>query len=320
MTRPLEEQGEKESQKLWHSTNVAIKHTDHVAATDEKTKIEEAQREEAARRQQEGHEWTPLLFRPVEGGPGGPEEGEEGLDWILNADMYVIRIMATMLQLTYKQKWQHPTRKGATDFGNSADTAWPEGVVNYQDPAGKQTSTERERCSCAKAFDRRSDRLWLCTRHSKGAAHTERGQHEHQPELVGRAGPAADAAKGASSTEGHGNRVGGRIRRCQLVSRGLLAPRGCICDSTHRARMLLLSLGMPTRRNRSIEQPRPLQRCTGNKNLACGAAEPSGRYRVDTHRTHESRQVSSVAIPTAVLRLTGTSPLVTRETKAGSGS
>jgi len=45
------------------------------------------QRDEAARRAEDGVEWRPRLFRPVKGGRGGPDEGEEDLDWILNANM-----------------------------------------------------------------------------------------------------------------------------------------------------------------------------------------------------------------------------------------
>ncbi|KAI4223370.1 MAG: hypothetical protein LQ349_007439 [Xanthoria aureola] len=85
--RPLEEQDEGESQKLWHRTVVAIKEQNHEAATDEKTKIEDRQRELAAQRQQSGTEWHPKLFRKVRGGPGGSEEGEEDLDWILAASI-----------------------------------------------------------------------------------------------------------------------------------------------------------------------------------------------------------------------------------------
>ncbi|KAL8695907.1 MAG: hypothetical protein Q9224_003084, partial [Gallowayella concinna] len=81
--RPLEEQGESESQKLWHKTVIAIKEQNHEAATDEKTKIEDRQRELAAKRQQAGTEWQPKLFRKVHAGAGGLEEGEEDLDWIL---------------------------------------------------------------------------------------------------------------------------------------------------------------------------------------------------------------------------------------------
>jgi len=45
------------------------------------------QRDEAAKRAEDGVEWHPRLFRPVRGGPGGSEEGEEDLDWILNANI-----------------------------------------------------------------------------------------------------------------------------------------------------------------------------------------------------------------------------------------
>ncbi|KAL8802353.1 MAG: hypothetical protein Q9200_006605 [Gallowayella weberi] len=85
--RPLEEQSESESQKLWHKTVIAIKEQNHEAATDEKTKIEDRQRELAAKRLQAGTEWQPKLFRKVHGGAGGSEEGEEDLDWILAANI-----------------------------------------------------------------------------------------------------------------------------------------------------------------------------------------------------------------------------------------
>ena len=90
--RPLEEQEDRESQKLWQSTIVAIIDRNHDVATDEKTKVEDMQREEAAKRAELGVEWHPRLFRKVRGGPGGSEEGEEDLDWILNAEMFAIRL------------------------------------------------------------------------------------------------------------------------------------------------------------------------------------------------------------------------------------
>lgn len=83
----MEEQDERESQKLWYKTVAALKERNHDAATDEKTRIEDMQREETAKRAEDGVEWHPRLFRSVRGGLGGPEEGEEDLDWILNADM-----------------------------------------------------------------------------------------------------------------------------------------------------------------------------------------------------------------------------------------
>ncbi|KAL2823687.1 hypothetical protein BDW59DRAFT_173331 [Aspergillus cavernicola] len=84
-TRPIEQQGERESQRLWQNTVKAIIDRDHETATDEKTKIEDRQREEAAKRAEQGVEWHPRLFRAVHGEPGGLDEGEEGLDWIINA-------------------------------------------------------------------------------------------------------------------------------------------------------------------------------------------------------------------------------------------
>ena len=87
IARPLKEQDERESQKLWFKTAEAVKARNHEVATDEKTKIEDQQRDEAAKRVEDGVEWHPRLFRAVRGGPGGSEEGEEDLDWILNADM-----------------------------------------------------------------------------------------------------------------------------------------------------------------------------------------------------------------------------------------
>jgi oxysterol-binding protein-related protein 8 len=85
--RPLEEQDDRESQKLWARTARAVKDKNHELATDEKTKIEDMQREEAAKRAAENVEWHPRLFRAVKGGPGGEEEGEEELEWIINARM-----------------------------------------------------------------------------------------------------------------------------------------------------------------------------------------------------------------------------------------
>ncbi|KAL9615367.1 MAG: hypothetical protein Q9167_000195 [Letrouitia subvulpina] len=87
LVRPLEEQDERESQKLWQKTVVAIKDQDHDAATEEKSKIEDQQREEAARRQREGIDWQPRLFRRINGGLGGSKDGVEELDWILDASI-----------------------------------------------------------------------------------------------------------------------------------------------------------------------------------------------------------------------------------------
>lgn len=83
--RPIDDQDERESQRLWEMTAKAVKERNHEVATDEKTKIEDRQREEASARAQEDVEWHPRLFRRVKGGPGGPEEGREDLEWIINS-------------------------------------------------------------------------------------------------------------------------------------------------------------------------------------------------------------------------------------------
>ncbi|KAK4136751.1 hypothetical protein BT67DRAFT_439757 [Trichocladium antarcticum] len=87
LSRPLAEQDERESQKLWARTAQAVKDRNHELATVEKTKVEDMQREEAAKRANDGVEWHPRLFKRVRGGPGGPEEGEEDLEWIINAQI-----------------------------------------------------------------------------------------------------------------------------------------------------------------------------------------------------------------------------------------
>lgn len=85
--RPMDEQAERESQRLWAMTVKAVKERNHEMATDEKTKIEDRQREEATERANAGLEWHPRLFRRIEAASSGPDEGEEGLEWIINATM-----------------------------------------------------------------------------------------------------------------------------------------------------------------------------------------------------------------------------------------
>lgn len=89
LARPIAEQEERESQRLWEKTANAVKDRNHELATDEKTKIEDRQREEAAARAHDNVEWLPRLFRAVHSGPGESEEGEESLEWIINAHMLV---------------------------------------------------------------------------------------------------------------------------------------------------------------------------------------------------------------------------------------
>lgn len=97
IVRPLEDQEDRESQRLWQKVAQAVKDHNHDVATDEKSRIEGRQREEAAAREADGVEWTPRLFRRVRGGPGGSEEGEEDLEWIISGHMYVPPFFSTCL-------------------------------------------------------------------------------------------------------------------------------------------------------------------------------------------------------------------------------
>lgn len=64
-TVPLECQGVWESEKLWYNVTQAINRDDQVAATEAKTRLEEAQRERAKERKTLGQEWIPKYFVQV---------------------------------------------------------------------------------------------------------------------------------------------------------------------------------------------------------------------------------------------------------------
>lgn len=63
--RPLEEQLDIESRKLWKPTIDALASRNHQVATEEKAKVEDEQRENARKRLLDGVEFHPKLFRPV---------------------------------------------------------------------------------------------------------------------------------------------------------------------------------------------------------------------------------------------------------------
>ena len=93
---------------------IAIKEQNHNAATDEKTKVEDQQREEAAKRLEQGIEWHPKLFRKVRGGPGESEEGEGDLDWILNAEMFENPPLTPILLSLHHHQTLTPSSDGPT--------------------------------------------------------------------------------------------------------------------------------------------------------------------------------------------------------------
>ena len=64
-TVPLDHQSEWESEKLWSAVTAAINTDDQVAATEQKTILEEAQRERAKDRKANNQEWIPKYFVQV---------------------------------------------------------------------------------------------------------------------------------------------------------------------------------------------------------------------------------------------------------------
>ncbi|CAI4064460.1 hypothetical protein SUVZ_08G0480 [Saccharomyces uvarum] len=66
--RPLEEQGEYESRRLWRKVTDALAVRDHEVATEEKFQIENHQRALAKKRTEDGVEFHPKLFRRAEPG------------------------------------------------------------------------------------------------------------------------------------------------------------------------------------------------------------------------------------------------------------
>lgn len=61
-TVPIEAQGLNESERLWQHVSAAIHRDDQVAATEEKTALEESQRALVKERKATCTEWTPVLF------------------------------------------------------------------------------------------------------------------------------------------------------------------------------------------------------------------------------------------------------------------
>ncbi|KAL6165651.1 Oxysterol-binding protein OBPa [Exserohilum turcicum] len=130
--RPLEEQDERESQRLWHEVTEAVKRRDQDVATDEKAKIEDRQRQEAAKRNSEGVDWHPQLFRRVKGGHGGSEEGEEDLDWIINANIdgktpeevvkQILQIHAILPGQRPDRRFSIPSRASEADHAHAQES------------------------------------------------------------------------------------------------------------------------------------------------------------------------------------------------------
>lgn len=80
--RSLAEQGDFESRKLWKNVTDALGERNHEKATDEKFAIENAQRERAKKREEDGSFFKPKLFRPLE----GESAVDDGLEYIIYKD------------------------------------------------------------------------------------------------------------------------------------------------------------------------------------------------------------------------------------------
>lgn len=81
--RPLEEQWEYESRKLWKPTIEGLSKRDHTLATEEKFKVEDEQRMKAKKRSEEGKEFTPQLFRKVRDDEGAIKD----LEFVINKNI-----------------------------------------------------------------------------------------------------------------------------------------------------------------------------------------------------------------------------------------
>ncbi|CCE64178.1 hypothetical protein TPHA_0G03380 [Tetrapisispora phaffii CBS 4417] len=68
IVRPLQEQGEYESRRLWKKVTDALAARDQKVATDEKSKIEDYQRDMAKKRSEDGVDFHPKLFRKAKPG------------------------------------------------------------------------------------------------------------------------------------------------------------------------------------------------------------------------------------------------------------
>ncbi|CAK7898765.1 oxysterol-binding protein homolog 7 [[Candida] anglica] len=74
--RPLEEQYDNESRKLWYPTIQGLRKRDHDLATSEKFKVENEQREQAKKRIEDGVDFHPKLFKTVDNVAGKDDELE----------------------------------------------------------------------------------------------------------------------------------------------------------------------------------------------------------------------------------------------------
>ncbi|KAH3662577.1 hypothetical protein OGAPHI_005829 [Ogataea philodendri] len=83
--RDISEQGTYESRRLWNKVTTALARRDHTTATDEKFKIEEEQRTQQRKREEEGVDFYPKLFRQMTVSETA-QHGNEHLEFIIYKD------------------------------------------------------------------------------------------------------------------------------------------------------------------------------------------------------------------------------------------
>ncbi|GEQ66926.1 hypothetical protein JCM33374_g589 [Metschnikowia sp. JCM 33374] len=121
--RPLEEQLDRESNKLWGATIRALSERNHALATEEKAKVENNQRQIAKTRLESGVEFFPRLFKKVQTSKSaGSAEGLEYVffkDFDLRNDPEVLKeelfeIMPFLPGQTYRSDFETPASEKAS--------------------------------------------------------------------------------------------------------------------------------------------------------------------------------------------------------------
>ncbi|CUS14599.1 unnamed protein product [Tuber aestivum] len=148
VVRPLSEQDDRESQKLWKPVTSSLKKRDQDAATEEKFRIEDRQREEARLREADGVEWTPRFFRRVDPAKGEEEE----LDWIISTHIdgttpeeqikQILTIAPILTGVRRNSKYDIPPHHGKVPEEAKGDSDLLD-VSSHLQPAGVYTQVHR---------------------------------------------------------------------------------------------------------------------------------------------------------------------------------
>lgn len=91
--RPIEEQWDYESRKLWKPTVDALTRKDYDKATEEKSTVENGQREETRRRQQSGTTFKPKFFRLL-----AQNEEQQDLEYIIDQEFDLSANLEVLMQ------------------------------------------------------------------------------------------------------------------------------------------------------------------------------------------------------------------------------